>query len=55
MFATRVAPYEAAAKPTGEDLRTTVLANAGHFVFVDPQSEVWPQVIACVRRLLSVQ
>jgi hypothetical protein len=29
-----------------------VLANAGHFLFIDPQSEIWPQVIAAVRRLL---
>jgi acetyl esterase/lipase len=53
MFAAQVAPYERAAKDAGDTLHTTVLANAGHFVFIDPQSEVWPQVIAAVRRLLS--
>jgi len=31
-----------------------VLADAGHFVFIDPQSNVWPQVLKSVRRLLSM-
>ena len=53
MFAAQVAPYEAASKRAGDTLQTTVLAEAGHFVFIDPQSEVWPQVLAAVRRLLS--
>jgi hypothetical protein len=53
MFAAQVEPYEAATKRAGDALHTTVLANAGHFVFIDPQSDVWPQVIAAVRRLLS--
>ena len=53
MTAEQVAPYEAAAKHAGDVLHTTVLANAGHFVFIDPQSDVWPQVMAAVRRLLS--
>jgi hypothetical protein len=28
--------------------------KAGHFVFTDPQSDVWPQVMASVRRLLAM-
>ena len=52
MFAAQVTPYETAAKQAGDVLQTTVLANAGHFLFIDPQSEIWPQVIAAVRRLL---
>lgn len=54
MFASQAAPYEAAGKRTGDALHTTVLPEAGHFVFIDPQSDVWPQVVASVRRLLSV-
>jgi len=54
MFAAHVAPYETAARRTRDPLHTTVLAEAGHFVFVDPQSDVWPQVMASVRRLLSM-
>jgi acetyl esterase/lipase len=53
MFAAQVVPYEAAARQAGDTLRTTLLAEAGHFVFIDPQSEVWPQVLAAVQRLLS--
>jgi len=52
MFAGQVAPYEAAAKKAGDSIATTVLPKASHFVFIDPKSEVWPQVIASVRRLL---
>lgn len=55
MFAAQAAPYEAATKKTGDNLQATVLADAGHFVFIDPQSEVWPQVLAAVRRLVSKQ
>ena len=53
MFAALAAPYETAAKQAGDVLHLTVLANAGHFVFIDPQSDVWPQVLAAVKRLLS--
>ncbi len=55
MFAAHVAPYEAEAKRTGDTLQTTVLPEAGHFIFIDPQSAVWPQVMASVRRLLSMR
>ena len=53
MFASQVAPYETASRKAGDALRATVLGDAGHFVFIDPQSDVWPQVLAGVRRLLS--
>ena len=55
MFASHAAPFEAAAKRAGDTVRTTVLADAGHFVFIDPQSDVWPQVLKSVRRLLSLR
>jgi acetyl esterase/lipase len=53
MFAAQAAPYEAAARKAGDAVRTTVLAEAGHFVFIDPQSATWPEVLAGVRRLLT--
>jgi acetyl esterase/lipase len=53
MFAAQVAPYEAATKQAGDAARITALPNASHFVFIDPQSDVWPDVLAAVRRLLS--
>jgi acetyl esterase/lipase len=54
MFAAHAAPYEAAAKRAGDIVTTTVLADAGHFVFIDPQSDVWPRVLKSVRRLVSL-
>ena len=53
MFAAQAAPYEAAARKAGESPRMTVLPSAAHFVFIDPQSDVWPQVLAGVRRTLG--
>ena len=53
MFAAQAAPYEAAAKQAGESPRMTVLPKQGHFDFIDPQSPLWPQVLAAVRRTLS--
>jgi acetyl esterase/lipase len=53
MFAAQAPPYEAAARRAGDAVHTTVLAEAGHFVFVDPGSAVWPQVIRSVREMLG--
>jgi acetyl esterase/lipase len=53
MFAAHVQPYEAAAKRAGDPLQTSAHPKAGHFVFIDPQSEVWPLVMRSVRRLLE--
>jgi acetyl esterase/lipase len=54
MFVAHVAPYAEAAKRAGDSLQTSSYPNAGHFVFIDPQSDVWPQVMQTVRRLLSM-
>ena len=53
MFAALAAPYEAAAKAAGDRVQTTVLPQAGHFVFIDPQSDIWPEVLERTRQLLS--
>lgn len=55
LFGAHVAPYEAAAKKAGETVQATAIESAGHFVFIDPQSDVWPQVLASVRRVLSLK
>jgi acetyl esterase/lipase len=55
MFAAQAAPYETAARKAGDSIHTTALPKAGHFVFIDPQSDIWPQVMASVRRLLSIE
>jgi acetyl esterase/lipase len=54
MFGAQVASYEAAVKRAGDVLQTTVNPGATHFVFIDPQSDIWPHVMANVRRLLSI-
>jgi acetyl esterase/lipase len=55
MFAPQVEGYQAAIARTAErNARVTALPTAGHFVFIDPQSEIWPQVIASVKRMLSM-
>jgi acetyl esterase/lipase len=54
MFASLAGPYDTAAKNAGDTMRMTVLPDAGHFVFIDPESDVWPQVVRSVRRLLAL-
>jgi acetyl esterase/lipase len=54
MFAAHAAPYEAATKKAGDRVQVVTLPNAGHFVFIDPQSDVWPQVMKSVRTLLAI-
>jgi acetyl esterase/lipase len=54
MFAAHAAPYEAAVQRTGDTVQVSPAPKAGHFVFIDPQSDVWPQVMASVRRLLAM-
>jgi acetyl esterase/lipase len=54
MFVAHVAPYAEAAKRAGDNVQTAPFPQAGHFVFIDPKSDVWPQVMGSVRRLLSM-
>ena len=54
VFAAQVPAYEAAVKRAGDTIHTRVLADAGHFVFIDPLSDVWPAVLKTVRGLLSM-
>src|SRR5262245_57084907 len=53
MFASQARPYEEAARQHGETAVMTVLPDAGHFVFVDPRSPDWPQVLQAVRKLAA--
>jgi acetyl esterase/lipase len=46
--------FDAAAKRGGDAIESTIIPTAGHFVFIDPQSDVWPQIVAAVRRLLGM-
>ncbi len=53
-FGEQSSAFNAAAKQAGDTFESTVIPGAGHFVFIDPQSAVWPQVVAAVRRLLGM-
>lgn len=46
MFAAQVAPYEAATKRAGDSMQASAFPKAGHFVFIDPESDVWPQIMS---------
>jgi acetyl esterase/lipase len=54
MFAAHGSPYAIASRRSGDSVQTTVLPDAGHFVFIDPQSDVWPQVLARVKELVAM-
>ena len=54
MFGGQVTRYEDAARRAGDAVQTTVVADAGHFVFIDPLSDMWPTVRKSVRHALSM-
>jgi acetyl esterase/lipase len=54
MFAEDAPIYEAAARHAGDRVNTVVLSDAGHFVFIDPGSAVWRQVVERTRALLGM-
>jgi hypothetical protein len=53
VFGAQNAAYEAAAVKAGDTVQATTTPAAGHVTFIDPQSDIWPQVLAAVRRTLS--
>jgi len=54
MFGSQVMPYAAAAKTAGDTIAAaTHFVTAGHFVFIDPQSDIWPEVLRSTQRTLS--
>jgi len=53
-FGAQNAAYEAAARAKGDRAGAIAIPTATHFVFIDPQSTVWPQVAATVKRLLGM-
>jgi hypothetical protein len=54
MFAPQAPAYQEAARRVGDAVNVVVLGQAGHFVFVDPGSAVWPQVVKSIRALLDL-
>lgn len=54
MFAAQTPAYEEAAKRAGDTVHSVVMAQAGHFVFLDPGSAAWPEVVKSTRALLGM-
>lgn len=53
MFGPQTPGYEAAAKKAGDPIQVSV-SDAGHFVFIDPASSMWPAVLKSVKSVLSL-
>lgn len=48
-----VRKYETAARKSGDDVKLTVLEEAGHFELIAPQSSAWPTVREAILSLLN--
>ena len=55
MFATQTSAYVEAAKHAGDTVNATVAPQSGHFVFIDPGSSTWPQVVKAIRTLTEAR
>lgn len=53
MFAAQTPAYVDAAKRAGDRVNAAINPTAGHFVFVDPGSTTWPQVVKAIRELMA--
>ncbi|MBM3766607.1 MAG: alpha/beta hydrolase [Acidobacteria bacterium] len=53
MFAAQTPAYVDAAKRAGETINAAIAPQAGHFVYVDPGSATWPQVVKAIRALAT--
>ncbi len=51
MFAAEMPAYVEAAKRAGDAVHAAIDAQSGHFVFIDPGSSTWLQVIKAIRAL----
>jgi acetyl esterase/lipase len=51
MFAAQAPAYIEAAKRAGDTVNAAIAAQSGHFVFIDPGSSTWPQVVKAIRAL----
>jgi acetyl esterase/lipase len=54
MFGAQTPAYEAAVKKAGDAIEVSV-SDAGHFVFIDPASDMWPTVLESVKSVLSIR
>jgi acetyl esterase/lipase len=54
MFAPQSRGYEEAAKRAGDSVNAMILPEAGHFVFIDPESAVWPKVVQSIQVMFGM-
>jgi acetyl esterase/lipase len=55
MFAAQTPVYVEAAKRAGDTINAAVAPQSGHFVFIDPGSSTWPQVVKAIRALTELR
>jgi acetyl esterase/lipase len=55
MFGAQAQPYADAARKAGDRFEDKVYEKAGHFLFIDPESAIWPDVLTAVRQTLSIK
>jgi acetyl esterase/lipase len=53
MFAAMTPNYVEAAKRAGDTVNSAIDAKAGHFVFIDPASSTWAEVVKRIRDMLG--
>lgn len=53
MFAAMTPAYVEAAKRSGDAVNAAIAEKEGHFVYVDPGSAVWPEVVKAIRGLMG--
>jgi acetyl esterase/lipase len=55
MFATQTPAYVEAVKRAGDQIDAAIAEKTGHFVFVDPGSSTWAEVVGSIRRLVNAK
>jgi acetyl esterase/lipase len=55
MFAAQTPAYVDAAKHAGDAVNAAIAAQAGHFVFIDPGSSTWVEVVKSISKLLEAK
>jgi acetyl esterase/lipase len=53
MFEGHAGPYEQASRKVGDVVQTKVYPEADHIAFIDPQSDLWPEILRRTRALVG--
>lgn len=54
MLAAQAPTYAESAHDAGDSVRAVILSEAGHFVFVDPDSAAWRDVLEATRAIVGM-